>query len=1137
MQQLSLYLLSLCILIGVANLQRFPSACSELMLISVNVHAASSRRNLNTQVKNAVKTLSPQESDLDAEFERIVLKGIDGLQTNQELQIALETCRAFILKYSNNKNPAKKTLVTRAYLLSGQILRRMGRSSTDKAVGELRIGLLREPNNPDLCREMGLALMDLEKFSEARAYLQKAVQLNRNDRLAWQALVELNEKLGDIEQKIRAYHGLLAIDSTNAFIWTKLGEAYFKLGNSNDAESSFVRALRTNSRQTLAQLELASLKEERGDWAGAIAVYNAILEYDPNNTAAIDRLAKVTPHLQREQKIVQWLRAGNLALQSSDYKQWEKAAKSFDSVLVRDSQNQKAIEGSRKVRKKLYDYWFSVGLRNENTDLSRALDCFNVSLVYADSEQERERAFEKQKQTAIKVGKKIEARNAQEAARLLLESGQFNAALKTLTVTEVLDPTLREKIQPAIETAQIGENYRRGQDAFARGDYELAKSYFDLVKKLNPNYEEVQRYYAEAERQASIKFLVSSSDSAMTKQDWLSARTYLQQVIALAPESTKYAIALKDIERQIHEDNAPYTSRIAIWILAGVIGLSLPLVVITVKSRRRSHKLAELSQLHSIAGFDIAKYDNYRVLTKEWQQAIKALKRQDSATFWIRAMAVGQRVAEACHLEVSFDSLHKRASLSTPIVTSVRASTISTGTRLPANLPLFLLPGAELSESSVTQLYHSIDEQTGSSHRFALMIPFCPEADIQQLRLTLKARQALAYDVVALGFDELRQIVVAIDPIRALRKLILSQVDLSLVSTFTITGPTPDDMFFGREAELREIVQKGYEKSYALIGGRRMGKTSVLLRLHRVRLLAAGFRTINHDCSISTYENFLAAPIHDWRPEPPLNAPTTFSELLHCPPSDKPLVLLLDEADKLVAADRNNGWQLFNMLRALSNSGRAQIMISGERTLREALRDSTSPLFNLANEMLISRLDFRAVEELVTRPMKQLEIELADEDGIVHCIYDFTSGHPNVVQRLCRRLIERLNEQGTRRITINEVNAVIQDPGFQRDDFLSTYWEGTTVLERIISLLMAEDEHVRTLSRVRQALANRCGLRPSARAVDDALQRLVDLRSILGRTPNGYTFAVKAFPRVVANTVTSRDMLEVLAEEFQEQTE
>jgi hypothetical protein len=247
------------------------------------------------------------------------------------------------------------------------------------------------------------------------------------------------------------------------------------------------------------------------------------------------------------------------------------------------------------------------------------------------------------------------------------------------------------------------------------------------------------------------------------------------------------------------------------------------------------------------------------------------------------------------------------------------------------------------------------------------------------------------------------------------------------------------------------------------------------------------------------------------------------------------VVLLLDEVGKLIPADRANQWRLFGKLRALASSGCVQTVLSGERTLKETIRDHSSPFYNFAHEMAIGPLDSRAAKELVVRPMKQLEIELVEEGEIARQVYRFTSGHPNIIQRLCRRLVERVDEQQHRRISLSDVYEVIYEPSFQRDDFLTIYWEAATSLERIISLLMTEDEVVRTLRDVRQALSERCGLSPKAREIDDALQRLVDLRSLLRRTSKGYEFAVEAFPRVVAGTVTLDDMLDILAEEYEEQ--
>jgi hypothetical protein len=424
----------------------------------------------------------------------------------------------------------------------------------------------------------------------------------------------------------------------------------------------------------------------------------------------------------------------------------------------------------------------------------------------------------------------------------------------------------------------------------------------------------------------------------------------------------------------------------------------------------------------------------------------------------------------------------------------------------------------------------------GKPKRVAILI--LPDNGIEDVQAALDAgiRKTYACDVVVLTHNHLKSIMRSSNPNNDFKRAVLEQVNILNYSPFVRNGPTPNRVFFGREAELREITEHALTTSYALVGGRRVGKTSILSRLHRVNLPDIGFRTLSCDCSIaSTCEELLNTSPQDWQPEPPPSTLKTIGDLLQSVPTDKPLVLLLDEADKMVPSDQASGWYFFNALRALTNSGRAQIVFTGERALRGALRDSSSPLFNFPNEIPIGCLDYRAVEELITQPMRDLEIELSEKSSVVDRVYGFTSGHPNIVQRLCWRLIERINELDKRQITLKDVNAVIEDPGFQRDDFLSTYWEAATPLEKIISLLMSDNRELRTLQSMRESLENRCGLQPSAREIDDALQRLVDLRSILKRSPTGYEFAVEAFPRVVAGTTTLSDMLMILTEEYEEQ--
>jgi len=467
---------------------------------------------------------------------------------------------------------------------------------------------------------------------------------------------------------------------------------------------------------------------------------------------------------------------------------------------------------------------------------------------------------------------------------------------------------------------------------------------------------------------------------------------------------------------------------------------------------------------------------------------------------------------------------------------------------LPDALPLMFLRRSRLLQEDLDHMRDLLAKQLDILSHIALLALFCEESDLQCVRQLLdKVHQTYAYDILPLSRSDLLQIIVAKDRQQALQEFVTSRVDLVTISPFSITGPASDNMFFGREKELREITEHAATVSYAIVGGRRIGKTSILVQLHRLRLPAVGFRVFYYQCqrlsdSEPTHQQFLEALSREWLDLTDFT-PSSFSEILVRLSGDYPLVFLFDEVDRLIPADQAEGWPLFGELRALAESGHCQFVFAGERTLREAIKKGTSPLFNFANTMSLGRLDSPAVEELVTRPMGQLGIRLTEQASIVQRIWDFTSGHPNVVQRLCHQLIVRLNERQDRCLMPGDVEAVVEDPTFQRDDFYDVYLEQATVLERILPLVLAQDgDEPYTLSDVCRLLDRRLHLvdhsakKPRAAEVDAALRRLAILRSILDYTSNGYVFAIKAFPRVIARwgQVTIADELMILMEKYRD---
>ncbi|GEM_PF-2730319 len=508
-------------------------------------------------------------------------------------------------------------------------------------------------------------------------------------------------------------------------------------------------------------------------------------------------------------------------------------------------------------------------------------------------------------------------------------------------------------------------------------------------------------------------------------------------------------------------------------------------------------------------------------LAESWQEFKQAIMREDHSEMNQHAKEVHNHFLQALDLP----GVIKELTLNWGF-----GILLDTGT-IFAELPSFAQHILLIYSYKEIPVWEDIEQQHQHETNQLLLILPVETVPVETASLLQTARTR-GIDLIFAGYDDLKKIILASKPRDAFRHLIITHSYVQ--SPFILGGPTSPKMFFGRNQELNQIMGQISQSSFALIAGRRTGKTSILYRLSS-RLPNADFYSLYYDCSTtSTYHAFLTAKIRNWQPTAPPNAPLTFDDLFQTLPLDKPLVLLLDEADKLVPHEQQNGWQLFNALRAMSNARQLQVVFGGERTLFYALKDSTSPLYNFPNEIVLGALDKQAVKELVTRPMHQLMLEFENATDIVDNIYEFTAGHPNVVQRLCHRLIDRLNKTNSRKITLSDIKAVIGDKDFQDEDFLSTYWEHATPLEKIISLLMADDPTIHTRSEVRQALANRCQLQPSIKQVEEALQLLVTMRFILQQTSTGYEFAVKAFPQVVKTMVTVEEKLEELVEAYQD---
>jgi hypothetical protein len=350
--------------------------------------------------------------------------------------------------------------------------------------------------------------------------------------------------------------------------------------------------------------------------------------------------------------------------------------------------------------------------------------------------------------------------------------------------------------------------------------------------------------------------------------------------------------------------------------------------------------------------------------------------------------------------------------------------------------------------------------------------------------------------------------------------LLLRDVDLSLVSPFVAEGPTPTEMFFGRDREIRRIVEQIHHQSFALVGGRKAGKTSILQQLRG--LLPSRLPVLYVDCQAHPdrqdfLDHLVALTSNGIRLD--TSPSVTRAEYVLRSVSercfgDQQGVLLLDEVDDLFLGDSTADQYphvLSRALRALSQQRQAMIVATGERTLFSLTRDPSSPHWNFCTPIRIGPLPFEASRNLLRDPLATLGIDVT-EGALNECL-DITACHPNLLQYLGSQVIEKLMGlfRPNEAISVGEslVNEIASSYDF-RNRFLVTHWSQATSLEKVISLML-DARNPKSVESIYAELSEGASVSPTA--VADAMNFL-QLYSIADDESGGFRLRSPAFDRL-----------------------
>lgn len=365
-------------------------------------------------------------------------------------------------------------------------------------------------------------------------------------------------------------------------------------------------------------------------------------------------------------------------------------------------------------------------------------------------------------------------------------------------------------------------------------------------------------------------------------------------------------------------------------------------------------------------------------------------------------------------------------------------------------------------ERARTVAQDSIEQAPGSPVAVYLA-PQNLEAD--QLQAHRKSQIFLPTNVIVLGPDQLESMAEHRRPVSPLMDTLLTQSDLTKVSPYILNNATPARMFYGREREAATVLQTIATNSVAILGSRRIGKTSLIRRLLQ-ELGKMRFQTFFGDCqTVRTWGDFGDLARRKWEVELPTEfRPDNLADLVAqlSARGEGQVIILLDEIDQLLDWDSLTSSDsvpegFFRACRSLSQEGAAHFVFSGERRIANRLWDPLSPHWNFCREVQLAQLDKTDALSLLVDPLRAMNIEIVDGPAFEDVAWSRTSGHPQIVQYLGDRLIRSLDDRTDRRnLTLSAEDVVETTETFDfAEHYLTTYWGQATPYEKAVSRAVA----------------------------------------------------------------------------------
>jgi AAA domain len=285
----------------------------------------------------------------------------------------------------------------------------------------------------------------------------------------------------------------------------------------------------------------------------------------------------------------------------------------------------------------------------------------------------------------------------------------------------------------------------------------------------------------------------------------------------------------------------------------------------------------------------------------------------------------------------------------------------------------------------------------------------------------------IAYSPLVLGPEFLQKLLVPSDGCHLLTMALREQFSLSSLNPYSITLSATGSMFFGRERELRRLLDDG--DSLAVVGPMRIGKTSLLKQYVRTGCSKRNPWAL-HSSFVDCYESAQKTSDSVARtiamsldPSSRANR-TTSSDLVpflrHCSHRlGHPVNLLLDEVDEVC------GLEVFDLLTEAAKNGHIRMILCGRGALFR--RTSAGLIKGRLEVVRLEPLDIAPARKLIFEPLEALGFAFEDRSALEKRLLHLSGRLPHVLQYYGRKLVEVAIEAKTSLLTSNHLELLRSD--------------------------------------------------------------------------------------------------------------